>query len=395
MTEDYIILRAPADPESLPPDARPADMSGGPAIKAEAAQLTRKEADDAQNDPEVVAVAPSITLKLIEPVSAESDNDEADASAAAAKVTWGVKAVGAHESDYDGAGITVACLDTGIDPDHPAFAGMDMVRKNFTLGDDDDVHGHGTHCAGTICGQAVNGLRIGVAPGVDRLLVGKVLGKGGGSSAKIVEAIQWAVEQGAHVISMSLGIDFPGWVQRRIDGGMPANVATSQALQDYRKNIELFTTLTSFVNASSKTILIGASGNESSRKKTGSGGYVIDVAPPAAGGGIIAVGAMAHKNGKYSIANFSNSGVDLVGPGVRVKSARVGGGLTNKNGTSMATPHVAGVAALWAQSIMEDDGEVSVSILRNRLIGTASRKYIEASSKKRADVGSGMVQAPR
>src|SRR5690606_41473924 len=93
---------------------------------------------------------------------------------AAGDVTWGVKAMGAYTSPFDGSGIVVAVLDTGIDPTHPAFAGVNLTRRNFTTAGDDDTHGHGTHCAGTIFGRAVNGTRIGVAPGVTEAVIGKV-----------------------------------------------------------------------------------------------------------------------------------------------------------------------------------------------------------------------------
>ncbi|UUZ52799.1 S8 family serine peptidase [Massilia sp. H-1] len=92
------------------------------------------------------------------------------------------------------------------------------MQKDFTGDGNGDGHGHGTHCAGTIFGRAVNGIRIGVAPGVTRALIGKVLDSdGGGSSDNIVEAMLWAVEQGAHVISMSIGMDFGGYVKQLTD----------------------------------------------------------------------------------------------------------------------------------------------------------------------------------
>ncbi len=107
-------------------------------------------------------------------------------------------------------------LDTGIDANHPAFAGVQLVQRNFTEEPPQDLHGHGSHCAGTIFGRDVAGTRIGVARNIKRALIGKVLGEGGGSSATLARAIHWALEEGAHVISMSLGIDFPpvtwtGW----------------------------------------------------------------------------------------------------------------------------------------------------------------------------------------
>jgi subtilisin family serine protease len=94
-------------------------------------------------------------MKLIAPVTTGPA-----ATPGAATITWGVQAVGADTSPFSGEDIIVSVLDTGIDPTHPAFAGVELVRKNFTSASDDDEHGHGTHCAGTIFGRTVNNTRI-------------------------------------------------------------------------------------------------------------------------------------------------------------------------------------------------------------------------------------------
>ena len=134
--------------------------------------------------------------------------------------TWGIKKLKADTSPFDGSGIKVAVLDTGIFPDHHAFQGLNIIGRNFipTSSTDStidpsnfrDEHGHGTHCAGTIAGRDVLGIRIGVAPGIETLIVGKVLGPQGGSSAALLDAITWAISQGALIVSMSLGFDFVG-----------------------------------------------------------------------------------------------------------------------------------------------------------------------------------------
>jgi subtilisin family serine protease len=119
-------------------------------------------------------------IALIEPVSSPGDRTTGPAEAVAA---WGIEAVGASTSPFTGKGVTVAVLDTGIDKGHPAFAGVEITGRNFTAGTPDDIsdtNSHGTHCAGTIFGRAVAGTRIGVAPGVSRAVIGKVLGPGRG-----------------------------------------------------------------------------------------------------------------------------------------------------------------------------------------------------------------------
>jgi subtilisin family serine protease len=207
MKEKHIILRNPR--------ARTRDVfQGGAAVLREletpsveisiqVEPVSKNEIKALANEADVVAIAPSMPMKLIEPISGDGQ-----VQPAAGTPTWGVNAVGAVASPFTGDGVVVSVLDTGIDPNHPAFAGVALIQKNFTTAGPNDEHGHGTHCAGTIFGRDVAGTRIGVAQGVKKALIGKVLGTGGGSSDQLVDAINWAVENGAHVISMSLGIDF-------------------------------------------------------------------------------------------------------------------------------------------------------------------------------------------
>ena len=137
-------------------------------------------------------------------------------------------AVKADVSPFDGSDVVVAILDTGIAKNHPAFAGVTIIEEDFTGEGNGDTHGHGTHCAGTVFGRDVDGTRIGVAPGVKKALIGKVLGDEGGGSDAIVRAINWALEEGANVISMSLGIDFPGFVDALVTRqGLPIDLATT------------------------------------------------------------------------------------------------------------------------------------------------------------------------
>lgn len=90
----------------------------------------------------------------------------ADAKPAADDATWVMDVVGATDSPFHGSGITAAILDTSIDPEYPAFAGVDLVQRNFTKEEDDDGNGHDTHIAGTVFGQDADGFRINFARGV-------------------------------------------------------------------------------------------------------------------------------------------------------------------------------------------------------------------------------------
>ncbi len=388
--EQYVRLRAP---DLLSGDYAfesfdPMDgSSAGPGVAVETLTLNPRERRDVQRDPRTTALAPAMPMKLIEPVAAEAEPE-----AAAAPIAWGVAAVRAPDSPYDGQGITVAVLDTGIDPTHPAFAGIDLVRRNFTEESDDDLNGHGTHCAGTIFGQDVDGQRIGIARHVRRAVIGKVLGVGGDSSLTIVEAIQWALAEGAQVISMSLGIDFPGYVDRLVKLGFDVLPATSRALEGYRANINLFSRLADLIAArrlvGAGALLIAAAGNESDRPR-----YEIAVAPPAAGTGIVAVGALGQMGRGLDVASFSNSGVSIAAPGVAIRSAVPRGGLRAMSGTSMAAPHVAGVAALWAQKQLEEDGAIDDELLKSRLLASGTRARL-APEIDPDDIGAGLVQAP-
>jgi subtilisin family serine protease len=329
-------------------------------------------------------------MKLIEPVDTQDV-----APSVSTNITWGVKAVGADASAFNGSGVTIAVLDTGIDPSHTTFSDVQIIQRNFTTeSSDNDTHGHGTHCAGTIFGRDVNGLRIGVAPGVNKAIIGKVLGKGGGTSATLAKAIQWAiVENEANIVSMSLGIDFPGYVSFLVnETGLKIPPATSIALEAYRANVNLFTELANYIQSlgafGQGAVIIAASGNESNRPE-----YEISVAPPAAGTGIISVGALGQDSNGLSIAKFSNNQVDVSAPGVGVVSAAVNGGLTSKSGTSMATPHVAGVAALWAQRQLDNSNQINYGTLKAQIVASGSMVELVSSSEPE-DVGVGLVKAP-
>jgi subtilisin family serine protease len=362
--------------EALVQDLSPSDVLG----------LARDEG--------VLASAPSMPLSLIAPVSGIGEKVDQHSGT----VTWGVHAVGASTSPFTGKGVTVAVLDTGIDTTHSTFLGTHVVGRNFTAGsptDYHDAHGHGTHCAATLFGKEVAGTRIGVAPGISKAVIGKVLGPAGGSTGTLFSAINWAIDNGARIISMSLGMDFVGLSERLEGQGMHKKQAASMAMGILVDNIRFFdkfgNMLRSGVAFGRSALIVAASGNESDRSRRP--GFVLGTAFPAATEDFLSVAALEQTGDSEQplrIAPFSNAGAKTAGPGVDVVSAARGVGLRRLSGTSMATPHVAGVAALWAQKLALD-GPVTVDKLRHAL-HTSARPL---SALHEADVGYGMPQAPQ
>lgn len=393
MKEKHIILRSTRSATRgvfLGPSPAASLESLAAGISVDVDDIDRHRISALARNTEVLAIAPVVPMKLIAPVE-----NRAITQPSADPLAWGVKAVGADTSPFSGEGIVVCVLDTGIDASHPAFTGVNLVRKDFTGEGKNDEHGHGTHCAGTIFGRTTNGTRIGVAPGVQKALIGKVLGAKGGSSESIVSAIQWAVENGANVISMSLGIDFPGLVEELIAADFPPALATSRALEGYRANVQLFERLASLIRAQGAfgqaTVIVAAAGNESRRDENPE--FEITVSPPAVSEGIISVAALGQSNQGLTVAPFSNTGANVSGPGVGIVSAKAGGGLQMMSGTSMATPHVAGVAALWAQKI-KATSSLSVMQLTGRVIGSAIIDGLTPGLDP-FDIGAGLVRSPQ
>jgi subtilisin family serine protease len=247
-----------------------------------------------------------------------------------AAFTWGLQAMGIPDAgDALGGGSKVAVLDTGIDRSHPDVADRPgLTTQSFIEGEDaDDGNGHGTHTSGTVGGplQPAEGPRYGVAPACE-LFVGKVLGDDGqGSDGEILSGIEWAIGNGCGVVSMSLG-------------------AATEADEPYSTVFEAVAQRAMAAGA----LLVAAAGNESQRRS----GVVAPVGHPANCPSIMAVGAI---DASERVADFSSGTVgpvgqvDVVAPGVAVRSAWAGEPRYRAlNGTSMATPHVAGVAAVLA-----------------------------------------------
>ncbi|MBM3092233.1 S8 family serine peptidase [Ensifer sp. T173] len=341
--------------------------------------MSVNETRDRLQQKEVWDAVLRMPINLIRSVKSKQKNE---------KTAWGIEEVGADRSEREGAGVTVAVLDTGINKDHPAFDGTLIVHRNFCDGEPDtDVDGHGTHCAGTIFGKDVGKTRIGIARKIDRALIAKVIGENGGASDAIIKAILWAQSEGAHVISMSLGMDFPGYVQRLVQKGLDIPEATSLALAGYTMNLRMFDKLSRGIAGEgglyAGSVVTAAAGNESKMPR-----YTIMVAPPASAEEFVSVAALGR--GK-TLADFSNVGAKLAAPGVDILSASLNGGLETMSGTSMATPHVAGVAALWTGELLAAKKDASAAKVIEMMKAKATGLQPTISER---DVAWGLVQAP-
>jgi subtilisin family serine protease len=335
----------------------PSWSSGGAAQPPAASRLSRdyligyRDAVD-QLVNQMIGANGSAEAVLLEPELEETE------------ATWGLQATRVIESRLSGAGIKVAVLDTGLALDHPDLIGRPITSQSFIPGETvDDQQGHGTHCTGTAIGplEPAGVPRYGIAYNA-LIHAGKVLNNQGfGNDTSIIAGIDWALDQGCAIISMSLGADVaPG----------------ERHIEDYEVIADIC--------LDAGCLIVAAAGNSSRRPF-----HIAPVNSPANCPSIMAVAALTPD---LQVASFScgsiNPGqaVDIAGPGVDVLSC-VPGGHDRFSGTSMATPHVAGIAALYAELDPKFRGRALWAILMQQARGLPGLSA--------GDVGRGLVQAPR
>ncbi|AOT57275.1 S8 family peptidase [Streptomyces fradiae] len=333
------VAQAPADQEikgryivTLKPGADPAGLAKEDKVKTRhlyrdvlngfAADLSAAQLDELRRDSRVLSI---------------EEDQKVAATATQTNAPWGLDRIdqrsgrnGTYTYNRNGAGVTAYIIDTGIDTAHADFGGRARNVFDAFGGNGQDCNGHGTHVAGTVGGSA-----YGVAKGVQLRGVRVLDCQGSGSFSGIIAGFDWVRQNAVR----------PAVANASLGGGYSAalnNAATALA--------------------NSGVHLAVAAGNENQDACNVS---------PASASGTITVAASDSSDRKASFSNYGNC-TDLYAPGVSITSARAGGGSTAMSGTSMASPHVSGVAALYKSAY----GDASSATVNNWLVGNSTANVI-------------------
>ncbi|MGX2992808.1 S8 family peptidase [Streptomyces sp. JNUCC 64] len=283
---------------------------------------------------ELAALRADSRIKSIE------EDQKAVSSATQNNAPWGLDRIdqrtgrnGTYVYNGTGAGVTAYIIDSGLDTSHPDFGGRARNVFDSFGGNGQDCNGHGTHVAGTVGGST-----YGVAKGVQLRGVKVLNCQGSGSFSGIIAGFDWVRQNAAK----------PAVANASLGGGYSAalnNAATALA------NSGVHTTV--------------AAGNSNQDACNFS---------PASAANALSVAASDSGDNKASFSNYGQC-TDLYGPGVSITSTRMGGGTTSMSGTSMAAPHVAGVAALYKGSY----GEASSTTVNNWIINSSTPNVIRGN----------------
>lgn len=359
--------------------ARRSDTRGMPStIWLAGAAVVEMDRDDIAQIPtqmpEAIAVFPNRRILVPPKIQAVSVPSEIERLS---QYTWGLETTGAMTCwgafNARGAGVKVGVLDTGVDAKHPDLAGKvvafaefdphyNIIKEGVKNAYDDD--GHGTHVAGTIVGGKSSGRWIGMAPEA-QIIAAKVLKNGSGTDAQILAGMAWAVQQGAHVLNLSLG--------------------------DWTEGIDVIDTYTTSILKANRlgVPVVAAIGNEGGGT---SGSPGTDYYALGVGATDFADRAAGFSGGRTHVIKKSDFfpdhalplifiKPDISAPGVDVFSAKRGGKWEYLSGTSMAAPHVSGALAvllsgigakgLPAHDIRTMKNWTRVDVLRDLLLGSA------------------------
>ncbi|MEO8334206.1 MAG: S8 family peptidase [bacterium] len=319
-------------------------VSTGPLSRASATVATLVGTPKFSYDAVLKGFAATLTPEMVEKLRADPNIEyiEQDAvidvSTTQSGATWGIDRIdqrnrplsGTYTYTSTGAGVTAYIIDTGIQTSHPQFGGRAAVAYDALGGNGQDCNGHGTHVAGTVGSST-----YGVAKGVSLRAVRVLNCSGSGSTSGVIAGMNWVANNHVtkSVANMSLG------------GGY------SSAMNSAANNL-----------ASRGVFLAVAAGNSNANACNSS---------PSSASNVTSVAASTSTDAKASYSNYGGC-VHLYAPGSSIKSTWLNSGTNTISGTSMASPHVAGVAALYKATF----GDASYSAIRSWLTTNATSGVI-------------------